>query len=153
MDAVPMTFGDEASAWAQGVAQAGRNVLAAVNALSQLPLGGTAVGAGIDASSTFGAKVTERLARRFGHPYREAEDHFANQATIDDFVAASAALRGAALCLYKVAGDLRLLSSGPFGGLGELSERQRQSSPTDACAASKPTRTACESSLPDPPRW
>lgn len=120
MDAVPMAFGDEVGAWAAALERARGGLLSSVAALSQLPLGGTAVGTGLNAPAGFGAEVAQRLARRFNHPYKETDDHFASQATIDDFVAASAALRSVALCLHKIAGDLRLLSSGPFGGLGEV---------------------------------
>ncbi|HHQ48888.1 MAG TPA: aspartate ammonia-lyase, partial [Acidobacteria bacterium] len=120
-DAVPMTAGQEAGAWAAQVERAAGNLTACLPALCELPLGGTAVGTGLNTHPEFGARTARLLGETLGLPLREAADHFQAQAGGEAVVECSAALRGAALSLLKVANDIRLLQSGPRGGLGELS--------------------------------
>jgi fumarate hydratase class II len=120
MDAVPMTFGQEAGGWARAVDQSVRSVGAAGELLTELPLGGTAVGTGINAPPEFAAAVVARLAARYSVPYHEALDHFEAQGNQDVLSDAAAACRRTMLTLNKIAGDIRLLGSGPTSGFGEL---------------------------------
>ena len=120
MDAVPMTFGQEVSGWARGVALARERIKSMLPRLAELPLGGTAVGTGLNAPKDFASSVAERLSRRTGFTFVEAANHFEAQASQDALVEAGATLKVVAVSLHKIAGDLRLLGSGPNGGLGEI---------------------------------
>jgi fumarate hydratase class II len=120
MDAVPMTFGQEVGGWARSVEQVIRSVSAAAELLTELPLGGTAVGTGINAPEGFAAGVIARLSARFGVPFHEALDHFEAQSNQDVLTEVSAACRRTMLTLHKIAGDIRLLGSGPTSGIGEV---------------------------------
>jgi len=120
MDAVPITFGQEVSGWARSVELASQRLTAMLPRLAELPLGGTAVGTGLNAPNGFGAKVAQRLSARTGCAFTEAANHFEAQSAQDAMVEAAAMLKVVALSLHKIAGDLRLLGSGPNGGLGEL---------------------------------
>lgn len=120
MDAVPMPLSREIGAWARQVDDARERVIDSVDALFDVPLGGTAVGSGLNAPPGFGEAAVERLVEATDRPFRSAEDRYAAQAGHEPLVAVSAALRGLAGVLVKIAGDLRLLASGPRAGLGEL---------------------------------
>jgi fumarate hydratase class II len=120
MDAVPMTFGQEAGGWARAVEQTLPLLAAASARLHELALGGTAVGTGLNAPSGFGAEMAAALGNRFGLPLREAVDHFESQGGQEALGALSGACRTVALTLNKIAGDVRLLGSGPASGLGEV---------------------------------
>jgi fumarate hydratase, class II len=120
MDAVPMTFGQEVSGWARGVELSSERITAMLSRLAELPLGGTAVGTGLNAPENFGALVADRLSSRTGFTFTEAKNHFEAQSSQDAIVEAGATLKVVALTLYKIAGDLRLLGSGPNGGLQEI---------------------------------
>jgi fumarate hydratase, class II len=120
MDAVPMTFGQEAGGWARAVELASERVRSVLPRLRELPLGGTAVGSGLNAPAGFGSRIAAQLAARTGIPFVEAKDHFEAQSSQDVFVEAGAVAKVVALSLHKIAGDLRLLGSGPTGGLAEL---------------------------------
>ncbi len=120
MDATPVTLGQEFGGYAtqidDGVARL-RDVLAR---LCVLPLGGTAVGTGINAPKGFAAKVIARLADDTGLPLVEAPDHFAAQGARDALVETSGQLRVLAVSLVKIANDLRWMASGPRTGLAEI---------------------------------
>jgi fumarate hydratase, class II len=120
MDAVPITFGQEVSGWARSTELAAARIASLLPRLSELPLGGTAVGTGLNAPERFGSLVAERLSRRTGVAFSEAGNHFEAQSSQDALVEAGAILKVVALSLHKIAGDLRLLGSGPNGGLGEI---------------------------------
>ncbi|MCX6466760.1 MAG: class II fumarate hydratase [Pseudonocardiales bacterium] len=120
MDAVPVTLGQEAGGWATQVANAADAVRRALPRVAQLPIGGTAVGTGLNAPDGFGAAVVERLRAATGLELTEAPDHMEAQGSRDGLVEASAALRTAAVALFKVANDVRWLGSGPRTGLAEL---------------------------------
>ncbi|OLR90056.1 class II fumarate hydratase [Actinokineospora bangkokensis] len=120
MDAVPITLGQEAGAWAAQVRFGVERLWAVLPRLAELPIGGTAVGSGLNAPSGFGMAVAAELASVTGLPLTEARDHFEAQATQDSVVEASGALRTVAVSLFKVANDLRWLGSGPRTGLAEL---------------------------------
>ncbi|WP_309115632.1 class II fumarate hydratase [Saccharothrix sp.] len=120
MDAVPVTLGQEAGAWAAQVRYGVERLTASLPRLAELPIGGTAVGSGLNAPEGFGAAVSAELAAVTGLPLTEARDHFEAQATQDGVVEASGQLRATAVSLFKIANDLRWLGSGPRTGLGEL---------------------------------
>lgn len=121
MDAVPITLGQEASGWATQVEQSAERLRDCLPRLGELPIGGTAVGTGLNAPAAFGAEVVAELRAATGlDVLTEAHDHIAAQASRDGLVEASSALRGAAVSLFKVANDLRWLSSGPRTGLAEI---------------------------------
>ena len=120
MDAVPMTLGQEFSGFARQIELAVQRLAGPKERLAELPLGGTAVGTGINAHPRFAAKVIAQLARETGLPLREADNHFEAQGARDAVVETSGILKTVALSLSKIANDLRLLASGPRCGLGEL---------------------------------
>ncbi len=120
MDAVPVTLGQEFGGYATQVEQAAERIAATLDRLGALPIGGTAVGTGLNAPDGFGAAVTSRLADRTGLRLVEAADHFAAQAAPDALVELSGQLRGAAVALIKVANDVRWMASGPRAGLAEI---------------------------------
>jgi aspartate ammonia-lyase len=119
-DATPMTLGQECAAYASNVRRAIARIRTAEDGLLDVPLGGTAIGTGVNTPSGFGALVVRRLAEVTGLPLREAADRIASQQSLGDFVALSGAVRGLAVELSKIANDLRLLSSGPHTGLDEI---------------------------------
>jgi fumarate hydratase class II len=121
MDAVPITLGQEAHAWASQVRYGIDRLAGCLPRLGELPIGGTAVGSGINAPPGFGALVATELASLTGLPLTEARDHFEAQATQDSVVETSGQLRTVAVSLFKIANDLRWLGSGPRTGLAELS--------------------------------
>ena len=120
MDAVPITFGQEVSGWARSIELSSARITSLLPRLTELPLGGTAVGTGLNAPDRFGSLVAERLSRRTGITFTEAVNHFEAQSSQDALVEAGAILKVVALSLHKIAGDLRLLGSGPNGGLSEI---------------------------------
>ncbi|MDN5917968.1 MAG: class II fumarate hydratase [Pseudonocardia sp.] len=121
MDAVPITLGQEAGAWASQASYGAARVRDALPRLGVLPIGGTAVGTGLNAPDGFGACVVEQLRAATGlDVLSEATDHIEAQGSRDGLVEASGALRTVAVSLYKIANDLRWLSSGPRTGLAEI---------------------------------
>jgi fumarate hydratase class II len=120
MDATPVTIGQEFGGYAQAIEIGVERLQACLPRLCELPLGGTAVGTGLNAPKGLAAAVIERLARDMELPLREARDHFEAQGTTDALVEASGALRVVAVSLYKIANDVRWMSSGPRCGLAEI---------------------------------
>jgi fumarate hydratase class II len=120
MDAVPMRLGQEFGGWARQAEKAEARCRAAVEALMELPLGGTAVGTGLNAHPEFAGKCIERLAEDCCLPFRRAANPFEAQAARDAAVEAHGQLNTIAVSLHKIASDIRLLSSGPRCGLGEI---------------------------------
>jgi fumarate hydratase class II len=119
-DAVPLTLGQEFSGYARQVELAVERLLAVEPRLSELALGGTAVGTGVNAHPDFAAETVARIARETGIGFRRAANPFEAQAARDAAVEASAALKTLAVSLTKIANDLRWLASGPRCGLGEI---------------------------------
>jgi fumarate hydratase class II len=119
-DATPVRAGQVIGGWAQQVRNGVERCLRATVALCELPLGGTAVGTGINSHPEFAGRVIALLAERTGLPLREAGNHFEAQGAKDAVVEASGLLRGVAVGLQKVANDVRWLASGPRCGIGEL---------------------------------
>ena len=120
MDATPVTLGQEFGGYASAIEHGVERLESALPRVAELPLGGTAVGTGLNAAPGFAAMVIERLASGTGLPLIEARDHFEAQGSRDALVEASGALRTIAVSLYKIANDLRWMSSGPRCGLGEI---------------------------------
>jgi len=130
MDAVPVTLGQEFAGYAAQVRQGIARVEDASPRLGQIPLGGTAVGSGLNTHPEFAARVREYLSRETGLAVSAPIDHFEAQAARDGLVEASGALKVVAVSLTKIANDLRFLGSGPRAGLAEifLPELQKGSS-------------------------
>jgi len=120
MDATPVTLGQEFGGYATQVDDGIARLRDALPRLCVLPLGGTAVGTGINAPKGFAAKVIARLAERTGLPLVEAPDHFAAQGARDALVETSGQLRALAVALVKIANDVRWMASGPRTGLAEI---------------------------------
>jgi len=121
MDAMPIRLSQEISGWAYQVAQSMERIESCMPRLTQLAIGGTAVGTGINAPHEFGKIVASRLAGRTKLPFVETGNHFAAQATMDTAVELSGHLKTTASSFMKMANDLRWMNSGPLGGLGEIS--------------------------------
>ncbi|WP_311519128.1 class II fumarate hydratase [uncultured Actinomyces sp.] len=120
MDATPIMLGQEFSGYATQIRYGIDRVHAALPRLHELPLGGTAVGTGINTPAGFSERVIELIAENTGLPFREASNHFEAQAAQDSLVELSGALRTIAVSLTKIANDLRWMGSGPRTGIGEL---------------------------------
>jgi fumarate hydratase class II len=120
MDATPVTLGQEFAGYASQVRYGIERVQSTIPRVAEVPLGGTAVGTGINTPAGFSQKVIELLASDSGLPLTEARDHFEAQGARDGLVEASGALRVIAVSLTKICNDLRWMGSGPNTGLGEL---------------------------------
>jgi len=119
-DATPVRLGQEFLGYAGQVDRAIERVRRAVEELAELPLGGTAVGTGINAHPEFAQRVCAHLTRRAGVMVRETDNHFQAQATLDAVLSTAGALRTVAVSLWKIGNDLRWFASGPRAGLGEI---------------------------------
>ncbi|BBH65061.1 fumarate hydratase class II [Actinoplanes sp. OR16] len=120
MDATPVTLGQEFNGYAQQVANGVERLAATLPRLGELPLGGTAVGTGVNTPPGFAPAVIDLLRESTGLPLSEARDHFEAQGARDALVEASGQLRVVAAGLYKIANDIRWMGSGPRAGLREL---------------------------------
>jgi fumarate hydratase class II len=120
MDAMPVTFGQEISGWAKQI----RNGIARLDGcaprLDALPLGGTAVGTGINAPADFGRKFAAALAERTGIPFKTSDNYFESLSSQDAAVEVSGQLKVIAVSLMKIGNDLRWMNSGPLAGLAEI---------------------------------
>ncbi len=120
MDATPVTLGQEFAGYAAQVRYGTERLHAVLPRVAELPLGGTAVGTGINAPAGLAGKVIARLASDLGLPLTEARDHFEAQGARDGLVELSGTLRTIAVGLNKIANDIRWMGSGPRTGLSEL---------------------------------
>jgi fumarate hydratase class II len=120
MDATPVTLGQEFGGYAAQVRAAVDRLRDTLPRVAALPLGGTAVGTGINTPAGFSAKVIEELRSRTGLPLTEASNHFAAQGAVDGLVELSGQLRTTAVGLIKIANDIRWMNSGPRAGLSEI---------------------------------
>jgi fumarate hydratase class II len=120
MDATPVTLGQEMGGYAAAAEHGIERLRGCLPRVGELPLGGTAVGTGLNAPPGFARAVIARLASELGLPLREARDHFEAQGSRDALVEASGVLRTIAVSLYKCATDLRWMGSGPRAGLAEV---------------------------------
>lgn len=120
MDATPVTLGQEFGGYTAQIRYGIERIQAALPRVAEVPLGGTAVGTGINTPEGFPQQVITLLGEDTGLPITEARNHFEAQANRDGLVEASAALRTIAISLMKIANDLRWMGSGPNTGLGEI---------------------------------
>ncbi len=120
MDATPVTLGQEFGGYRAAIEYGIERVESILGRVCELPLGGTAVGTGINAPAGFASKAIEYLRQDTDLPLTEARNHFEAQGARDALVEASGVLRTIAMSLYKIANDLRWMSSGPRCGLGEI---------------------------------
>jgi fumarate hydratase class II len=120
-DATPIRLGQELSGYAQQAHLGAMRAEKAIRALRELPLGGTAVGTGINSHPEFAAHTIKEIAHKTGIDFVEAKNHFVAQAAKDGVVEASGQLKTIAISLTKIANDIRWLSSGPRCGIGEIS--------------------------------
>ena len=141
-DAVPLSFGQEIGGWRAMVERSLAAVRAASDGLYDLALGGTAVGTGLNAPAGFGAAVAAELAAATGLPFRSAPNKFHALSARDDVAFAHGALKTLATDLYKIATDIRWLSSGPRCGLGEISIPENE--PGSSIMPGKVNPTQCE---------
>lgn len=121
MDATPVRLGQEFGGYARQLELSCARVQKAIEAVLELPLGGTAVGTGLNSHPDFASKAIAIIAEQTGIAFREAEDHFEAQSAKDGLVEASGQLKTIAVSLFKIANDIRWLGSGPRCGLGEIS--------------------------------
>ena len=120
MDATPVMLGQEFGGYAATMAWAGERLDSVLPRVRELPLGGTAVGTGINTPDGFAARAIEVLGELTGQPFTEARDHFEAQGSRDSLVELSGVLRTIAVGLTKICNDLRWLASGPTAGLAEI---------------------------------
>ncbi|MGD9616641.1 MAG: class II fumarate hydratase [Alphaproteobacteria bacterium] len=142
MDATPLTMGQLFSGWTAQLDQAETTIRNALDGLYELPLGGTAVGTGLNAPAGFGALASELIAAETGRPFRRAENLFAVGAAHDAMVTASGALRTLAGALMKIANDIRWYASGPRAGIGEFILPENE--PGSSIMPGKVNPTQCE---------
>ncbi|HEX2301938.1 MAG TPA: class II fumarate hydratase [Pseudonocardiaceae bacterium] len=146
MDAVPVTLGQEAAGWAAQARHGAERLQSCLPRLAELPIGGTAVGTGLNAPPGFGAAVVEALRRATGlDQLDEARDHFEAQGSRDALVECCGALRTVAVSLFKIANDLRWLGSGPQAGLAEL--RLPDLQPGSSIMPGKVNPVICEAAM------
>ena len=120
MDATPLTLGQEFSGYVSQLDHGLRALRNTLDHLSELALGGTAVGTGLNAPEGYDVRVAAEIARLTGHPFRTADNKFEALAAHDAIVEAHGALKTLAVSLTKIGNDVRMLSSGPRSGIGEL---------------------------------
>ena len=120
MDAMPLTFEQEFGGYARQIEVGIKRIETALSNMAELPMGGTAVGTGINTHPKFAAKFAAEVSRLTGESFREAENHFEAQSTVDAPVELGAQLKTLAVSLLKIVNDLRWMNSGPNGGLGEI---------------------------------
>ena len=144
-DATPIRLGQEFGGYARQIELSRARINEAANGLEELPLGGTAVGTGINAHPQFARRAIRTIAEMTGLNFREAMNHFEAQAGKDAVVHASGALKTLAVSLTKIANDLRWLASGPRCGLGEIGLPETQ--PGSSIMPGKINPVICESVL------
>ncbi|HZM00546.1 MAG TPA: class II fumarate hydratase [Planctomycetota bacterium] len=142
-DATPLTLGQELSGWVSQLDHALAHIRDALPHVYELAIGGTAVGTGLNAPPGFAERVAGRIAEMTGLPFVSAPSKFEALAAHDGLVALSAALRGLAMALLKIANDVRWLASGPRSGLGELTLPANE--PGSSIMPGKVNPTQCES--------
>ncbi|MCT1815478.1 class II fumarate hydratase [Micrococcus luteus] len=145
MDATPVTLGQEFGGYAAQVRYGIERIQSALPRVAEVPLGGTAVGTGINTPKGFSARVIELLAEETGLPLTEARNHFEAQANRDGLVEASGQLRNIAFSLMKINNDLRWMGSGPNTGLGEIAIPDLQ--PGSSIMPGKVNPVICEAAI------
>lgn len=145
MDATPVTLGQEFGGYAAQVRYGIERINASLPRVAEVPLGGTAVGTGINTPAGFSSRVIELLAAETGLPITEARNHFEAQANRDGLVEASGQLRGIAYSYMKINNDLRWMGSGPNTGLGEIAIPDLQ--PGSSIMPGKVNPVICEAAI------
>jgi fumarate hydratase class II len=143
MDATPVTLGQEFHGYGAQIRHGVERLQSSLTRLAELPLGGTAVGTGINMPRGFASAVIERLRHETGLPLSEARNHFEAQGAQDGLVEVSGQLRTIAVSLYKIANDIRWMGSGPRAGLRELHIPDLQ--PGSSIMPGKVNPVVCES--------
>jgi fumarate hydratase class II len=141
-DATPITLGQEISAWRAQLDDRIAGIERALPGLYDLAIGGTAVGTGLNAHPRFGDAAASHIARETGHPFVSAPNKFAALSAHDALVEVSAAERGLAMALLKIANDIRWLASGPRCGIGEITIPENE--PGSSIMPGKVNPTQCE---------
>jgi len=142
MDATPLTLGQEFSGYASQLEHGLKAIKNTLSHLTELALGGTAVGTGINTPDGYSVKVAENIAKLTGLPFVTAENKFESLAAHDAIVEAHGALKTVAVSLMKIANDVRILSSGPRSGIGEISIPDNE--PGSSIMPGKVNPTQCE---------
>lgn len=142
MDATPLTLGQELSGYAAQLTYGLKNLKNTLAHLSELALGGTAVGTGLNAPKGYDVKVAEYIAQFTGHPFVTAPNKFEALASHDAIVEAHGALKQLAVALNKIANDIRMLASGPRSGIGEILIPENE--PGSSIMPGKVNPTQCE---------
>jgi fumarate hydratase class II len=145
MDATPVTLGQEFGGYAAQIRYGIERIQAVIPRVAELPLGGTAVGTGINTPAGFASSVISIIAEETGLPLTEARNHFEAQGARDGLVEASGALRTVAVSLNKIANDLRWMGSGPRAGLGEIALPDLQ--PGSSIMPGKVNPVICEATI------
>ncbi len=144
-DATPIRLGQEFKGYAGQIERGIARAKHALKELSEVALGGTAVGTGINTHPDFPRRATEKISEAIGYQVTETTNHFQSQSTLDNAVEASASLRTIAVSLYKIANDIRWLGSGPRSGIGEITLPEVQ--PGSSIMPGKVNPVICESAL------
>jgi fumarate hydratase, class II len=144
-DAVPLSVGQEWSGWAAQIRACIADIERSREGLYEIALGGTAVGTGLNAPKGFSTRAAAKIAELTGKPFVTAPNKFTAQGSLDAMVRASAALRGVAVVVMKIANDMRWLASGPRCGLGEL--KLPQNEPGSSIMPGKVNPTQCEATV------
>jgi fumarate hydratase class II len=142
MDATPVRLGQEFAGYAKQVEYARLRASNAISAIEELALGGTAVGTGLNAHPEFARRAISRIAVETDIAFREASDHFEAQGSKDGLVQASSQLKTVSVSLFKIANDIRWLSSGPRCGIGEI--RLPSTQPGSSIMPGKVNPVMCE---------
>lgn len=142
MDATPLTLGQEFSGYVAQLSHNLKHIMASIDHLSELALGGTAVGTGLNSPANFDLSVAKVISQLTGLTFRTAENKFEALAANDALVQAHGALKGLAASLFKIANDVRWLASGPRSGLGEISIPENE--PGSSIMPGKVNPTQCE---------
>ncbi len=145
MDATPLRLGQEFGGFARQIALSIERAKVAERAVYELPVGGTAVGSGINTHPEFGKRVCEHLAQQTGIPFVEAENHFEANAQRDGLVEAHGQIKTIAMTLFNIANNIRWLGSGPRCGFFEVILPDRQ--PGSSIMPGKVNPVMCESMM------
>ena len=141
-DAVPLKLSDEIGGWESSLRQDIAAIKASLSALSQLAIGGTAVGTGLNAPSGFGEAVAKKLTEKTGISFTSSDNKFRSLSSLSDVVNTHGAIKALAADLFKIANDIRLLASGPRCGIGELHLPENE--PGSSIMPGKVNPTQCE---------
>ena len=141
-DAVPISFSQEISGWRSSLEKDKKILQLALSELTELALGGTAVGTGLNAPKEFGRKAAEAVSDLTGKKFRTAENKFHALTSKDELVFAHGALKALAADMMKIANDVRWLASGPRDGLGEITIPENE--PGSSIMPGKVNPTQCE---------